>query len=208
MPVSRWKAFQNENQRRIAEEQRDSLNMAILARQLRGGPSSPGEAQYMASQQEQMPPSSPGPASVPQGSNASSPSPGAGAGGSPVDPVAPIAAAPIAAAPQAQGGPSVYDSLGAESLGAIMNMGGLEDQMETAKGLRDKTVEGMTINNGRTYIAGNPLAHAVNAYGQYKGRKDVKRIGEEQAAERMKLLEVLRNVGKPVEDDIGVGRVA
>ena len=197
MPVSRWKAFRDQNQAAVAEQQKQDLNMALMSQQLRGGPSSPGEAQYMASQQEQMHPPSPGPASAP--------SPGAGAGGSLVDPVA-----PIAAAPPAQGGPDVYDSLGAETLGALMNMGGLQDQMETAKGLRDKTVDGMTINNGRTFVAGNPLAHAVNAYGQYKGRKDVKRIGEEQAAERTKLLEALRNAGKPKEeeDDYGVGRVS
>jgi len=196
MPVSRWKLFQKENQSRLAEQQKQDLNMALMSQQLRGGP---GEADWR-SKQNASPlamgqPPSPGPTQSPLEGNASSPPPGVGAGGSPV--------APVAAAPQAQGGPNVYDSLGAESLGSIMNMGGLQDQMETAKGLRDKTVDGMTINNGRTFVAGNPLAHAVNAYGQYKGRKDVKRIGEEQAAERMKLLEVLRNVGKPKEEEEG-----
>lgn len=89
--------------------------------------------------------------------------------------------------------PGVFDSLDDETAQSLMGLGDKERQMKYAEMLRDQDAPlGMHVNQGRTYVAGNPLAHAASAYGKFKGKRDADRIGGEQTEGRMKILDLLR----------------
>jgi len=96
-------------------------------------------------------------------------------------------------APQA-GATSIYEDLSEGQLGQIAGMGDLDRQMAQAEAMRDTAaLEGRYVNQGRTYVADSPLAHAVRGAKIFKGAKGAKRIGEEQTAGRRTVIDLLRN---------------
>lgn len=100
-------------------------------------------------------------------------------------------------APQA-GARSIYEDLTEEQLGEIAGMGDLDRQLAMAEQLRDTpALEGRYINQGRTYVADSPIAHAVRGARIHVGRKRAKRIGEEQTAGRRTIIDLLRNRREP-----------
>jgi len=107
-------------------------------------------------------------------------------------------------APQA-GARSIYEDLSEGQLGQIAGMGDLDRQMAQAEAMRDTAaLEGRYVNQGRTYVADSPLAHAVRGAKIFKGAKGAKRIGEEQTAGRRTVIDLLRNRNRnPI--DVGEG---
>ncbi len=99
-------------------------------------------------------------------------------------------------APQA-GARDIYEDLSDDQLGQLSGMGDLDRQMAQAEAMRDTAaLEGRYVNQGRTYVADSPLAHAVRGAKIFKGQKGAKRIGGEQTEGRRTVIDLLRNRGR------------
>lgn len=110
-------------------------------------------------------------------------------------------------APQAgsqSGPPGVFEGMTDQQADQFAGMGDLDRQMQVAEGLRGTAdAEGQTVNNGRTFVAANPLEHAVVGAKRWKGAKDAKRLGGEQTKGRRSFVDLLRNKGKtPLKDTL------
>lgn len=108
--------------------------------------------------------------------------PPAPAQGPPEPPPAPVA-----------GSPSTLDQISPEMAQQLMSLGDKERQLALAEKMRDQEGgKGRTVSNGRIYVAGSPLDAGITAYQKFKGKRDADRIGEEQTAGRMSILDLLR----------------
>lgn len=86
-----------------------------------------------------------------------------------------------------------------ELVGSVLGMGERAGQMARADAMRTaESPQGRTVNNGRTYVASNPLEHLVSGYGKYKGTKDVKRLEKEQTAAKKSIIDALRQQQMPI----------
>jgi hypothetical protein len=85
---------------------------------------------------------------------------------------------------------SPYGMLDDKSAMALMSLGDKDRQLKLAERLRDQdSVKGNTVRN--QFVADVPGA-AIQAYQRFRGAKDAKRLGNEQTAGRMQILDLLR----------------
>jgi hypothetical protein len=99
------------------------------------------------------------------------------------------------AAPQAgmANAPGVFESMNDEDAQMYAGMGVLGEERTAAEAMRDTAdAEGQYINQGRTFVAANPLEHLVVGLKRRKGKKDVQGIGEKQTKGRRSLIDLLR----------------
>ena len=76
-------------------------------------------------------------------------------------------------------------------------MGDVDRQMSLAEEMRGTAdAEGYSVNRGRTFVAANPLEHAVVGAKRWKGARDAKRLGTEQTKGRRSFIDLLRNRDK------------
>lgn len=103
-------------------------------------------------------------------------------------------------APQAGGG--VFESMTDEDAQMYAGMGDLVKQRGAAEAMRDTVdAEGRYVNQGRTFVAANPLEHLVVGLKRRKGKKDVQGIGEKQTKGRRSLIDLLRRREEEVDPD-------
>lgn len=112
---------------------------------------------------------------------------------------------PPGGAPQAGASappPGIFGSMSDEDAGMYAGMGDLGKQRAAAEAMRDTAdAEGRTVNRGRTFVAASPLEHLVVGAKRYKGKKDVKKIGEKQTKGRKSLIDLLRNKEDDFDED-------
>lgn len=102
--------------------------------------------------------------------------------------------------------PGIFEGMSDEDADRYAGMGDLERQMGVAEGLRTtEDAKGYSVNQGRTFVAANPLEHLVVGLKRRKGKKETDRLGGEQTKGRRSIIDLLRNRDKDdfTEDEVG-----
>jgi hypothetical protein len=98
--------------------------------------------------------------------------------------------------------PGVFESMTDEDSAMYAGMGDLSKQRGAAEAMRDtEDARGQYVNQGRTFVAASPLEHLVVGAKRYKGKKDVKGIGEKQTKGRKSLIDLLRRREDDIDQD-------
>jgi len=122
---------------------------------------------------------------------------------SPMGPPAPQAGAGTAAST------GVFAGMSDEDAQKYAGMGELRLQKERAEELRDtEDAAGRYLNQGRTFVAANPLEHLSVGLRRMEGKKRSRAIGEKQTEGRRSIIDLLRNkkdLTKEDLEDIGYG---
>ncbi len=95
--------------------------------------------------------------------------------------------------PPSAGSSSMLEQTDPAILQQILSLGDVDRQMALAEAMRDReSPEGRYVSNGRMYVAGSPLEHAATAFGKFRGKRQADKLGKEQIAGRMRILDILK----------------